>query len=206
MIKQQYFILSLQYIAFIVALFTYKKHDKPIMFLMCIYFFLSLFTETIGIYFIENGLSVFIHQIIYAFLEFIVVTILYHYLLENRKNTLPMLILILICGFNCFYVFYYDQSYYSYLIILNSIIFSIYLFMYLRKLLISPSILNYKTLLPFWITIGFLVFYLPTVPFFAMFKFMKTRDYFYVLNFFIIMMNLVFIFGFLWSKKDNSYS
>ena len=76
-------------------------------------------------------------------------------------------------------------------------------FFYLRQLLLSNEILNYKKLLPFWVSVGFLVFYLPAIPFFTLWEYMKDRDLFFILKILIILMNLFIIYGLLWSKKEE---
>ena len=67
----------------------------------------------------------------------------------------------------------------------------------------SNKILNYKKLLPFWVSVGFLVFFLPSIPFFALLKHMKGRELFYIIGILIILMNLVIITGLIWSRKDE---
>ncbi len=97
----------------------------------------------------------------------------------------------------------FDVSFFYRLLILGSINTSLLSFFYLRQLLLSDEILNYKKLLPFWISVGFLVFYLPSIPFFSMLNYMQTRGLFFVIQVLIILMNLIIGFGLIWSKEEK---
>ena len=77
--------------------------------------------------------------------------------------------------------------------------------MYLRVLLLSNEILNYKKQLPFWVSVGFLVFYLASIPFFSMHKYFENRSIYYVINILVILMNLIISFGLIWSNKEMKY-
>ncbi|WP_158009641.1 hypothetical protein [Tenacibaculum todarodis] len=97
---------------------------------------------------------------------------------------------------------YFNSKLFHYLIIFEGVIISLYVFLYLKELLLSNKILNYKKLLPFWISVGFSVFYLSSIPFFAFLKYMKGRELFYIVSILIILMNLFIVTGLIWSKKE----
>ncbi|MFT0156446.1 hypothetical protein VBY68_07435 [Tenacibaculum ascidiaceicola] len=69
----------------------------------------------------------------------------------------------------------------------------------------SNEILNYKKLLPFWVSVGLLVFHLPAIPFFSFWNYMKNKDLFPILHSLIILMNIIISFGLLWSNKKEEY-
>ncbi len=78
-------------------------------------------------------------------------------------------------------------------------------FLFLRELLLSNEIVNYKKLLPFWVSVGFLVFHLPAIPFFSFWSYMKNRDLLPILYSLIVLMNIIISFGLLWSSRRVEY-
>ncbi|APG66146.1 hypothetical protein LPB136_12535 [Tenacibaculum todarodis] len=101
-------------------------------------------------------------------------------------------------------LFFINNKFFYSEVIFESITISSYSILYLRELLISDKIINYKKLLPFWVSISFLIFYLPAVPFLAALKYMNDRGSFPVLHVLIILMNLFIIFGLLYSDKEEN--
>lgn len=79
------------------------------------------------------------------------------------------------------------------------------LLLYLREILLSEEILNYKSNIYFWITTGLLLYYLGTMPLTAIFNFMKTGSSFKYLfkiqQSLTVVMHFCFIFGLLWNWK-----
>lgn len=203
--NNQYYIISIQLIAFILSLVRYKNNFT---FLLMILLGISFITECLGIYSIQNkkGWSEFIFQT-YTFFEFNIITLM-SFLILRKGYKIIFLIITQTLIFNLFwlYTILFNNSFLSYLIIIGSLGNSIYMFLYLRKLLISDEILNYKKLLPFWVSIGFLIFYLPSVPFFALLSYMKDRGLFFILNILIVLMNLFIIYGLITcNKKEQIY-
>ncbi|WP_140422749.1 hypothetical protein [Polaribacter haliotis] len=91
--------------------------------------------------------------------------------------------------------------------IIGSILISIVLILYLKEVLNSDKILDYKKTLSFWITFGLLLYYLASIPFVSIFPKMdglseNTLDFiFNVQRVLAILMHSCFIFGILWSQK-----
>ena len=85
------------------------------------------------------------------------------------------------------------------------------MFLYLQKLLNSSKIMNYKKVLPFWLTVGFLIYYLASVPFFSLQYLFGLYDrlLFTLLSAVVIIMHLIFIVSLIWirpiQKSSSSY-
>ena len=78
--------------------------------------------------------------------------------------------------------FFNTVFYFPKMVTLGCLNTSVFVFLYLRELLMSNKILNYKKHLPFWISIGFLIFYLPAIPFFTMQEYMVGRNLFFIIS------------------------
>ena len=84
---------------------------------------------------------------------------MYLNLLKEQKT--KNLIKLFSVSFNCFYLLSFTYiGVQKYTILVEFVIVSIYFFTYLRELLNSDQIINYKKQLPFWITTGLLLFFL----------------------------------------------
>lgn len=200
-----YIRLGSQLLAAIISFFFLLKYKNNFLQLLTLFLCISAFVESVGLYYItKGGRSSFLYHYIYTLLGFLIISLMYYKLIHNKNKR------IFFSVFSILYllfwiVVYYKLNLFSYLIILYAIIISFYIFLYLRELLLSNKILNYKQSLPFWISAGFLVFYLSSVPFFSLYEFMANRGLFFILDVLIILMNLIIIYGLLCSKKVVKY-
>ena len=89
--------------------------------------------------------------------------------------------------------------------VFGGVMVSIILMLYLREILLSEEIINYRRNIFFWITTGLLFYYLGTLPLAAIFDFMKKGSGFtelYNIQFLlIIIMHSCFLIGLLWGWK-----
>jgi hypothetical protein len=78
---------------------------------------------------------------------------------------------------------------------------------YFISLALSSDILYFRNRLMFWISIGFLVFYLGTFPYFGLYNLMAKKymssfiNYTWVMIFLNYIMYILFTLGFLWGKS-----
>lgn len=200
----RYFDLLLQILTTIISVYFFLKYKTKFMFFLALLLMLSVITESIGAYFIVKEKDSYIYYYIYSFLQFNTISLIYYDLID--KALWKKVIVVLSFVFSVFWiVVFFHSSLFFYLIILGAFNTSLYIFFYLRELLLSDKILNYKKMLSFWVSVGFLVFYLPSIPFFTLWKYMKGRDLFFILKTLIILMNLFIIYGLLCSKKEEKY-
>lgn len=141
---------------------------------------------------------------IYTFFEFICVAGIYYSLMETPKSKKIILILS-----GIFYSIYFLSFIYvklqTYTVLLIPFFVVPFMFMYLKNLLNSKKIINFKKVLPFWITVAFLIYYLASVPFFSLQYLYGLRDrlLFVLLSIIVFLMHIILTTGLLWSKPTQ---
>lgn len=197
----QYSFIGLQLLAFFIAVFRLKKYKSQFLYLLTALLLVTSINELIGLYHVfvkKTGGQ--IYHLIYAFFQFNIIAIMYFKLIKDKKS--QKVILFLMVLFIVFFgTVFFKTSSFIYLIIFGALNTSLYVFLYLRELLLSNEVLNYKRMLPFWVSVGFIAFYLPSIPFFSLIKHMKDRGLFFILYILIALMNLFIIYGLICSKK-----
>lgn len=199
-----YLDLLVQIITSLLSLFFYLKNRTKFMLLLTCLTVLTAMVEVYGEYTVFTGKSSFFLYHIFSLIQFSI--IFFIYLSLNKIRTLNKLFYLLHFFFFSFWVIiFFRNDLFFYLIILGAFNTSVYVLFYLRSILMSDKILNYRKLLPFWVSVGLLVFYLPSIPFFTLFGQMKNRGLFFILNILVILMNVFIIYGLLCSKKEQRY-
>lgn len=198
-----YLATIIQFTTLVVVSLRYKKLKSKFTLFFALFIYVTCLVESIGLVYwkVLRLPSAEIYNI-YTFFEFNLVTLMYLSIIKQAKSL--KLIKILNIAFNTFYIisfFYIPFKEYS--VIIESLVLSIFFIAYLRELLLSDKILNYKTLLPFWITCGFLIFYLSSIPFQIIRSSLANRNLFFIQMFLIYIMHTAFIYGLLWSKKET---
>jgi hypothetical protein len=196
-------IIYFEFATVLVALLQYKKH-KQLYFKYFVAYVLVLFgfEFLIATFFEKNNQSIYN---IYTFFEFNLVTIVYFNL--NKEKLSRLIIKYLIVSFNIIYFLsFYFLILKDYTVTLGALVVSVFMILYLRELLNSTKIIDYKRELSFWITVGMLFYYLSTIPFLALVYILKLKDVllFYIIHFITIITHLCFIFGLLWSKRTEN--
>ena len=196
--------LITQFFASFISLLYYKHHRTKFAFFLCLILMINVLCELIGVYYKYIGGNSYNLYFIYTFFVFNLITVKY---LEIVKSQLLRNLIILCNVFFILFSFFvfYKKSMFPYLIMLGGVNTSLNAFFYLKELLLSNEIINYKSLLPFWVSVGMLVFYLPSIPFFASLNYMKNRDLFFILDILIILMNLFIIYGLITCNKEEKF-
>ena len=197
----QYFSLFSQISVALVSIYFYKKygHKKYYIFLL-VFLCVTAIVESIGTYFLPTDFDIYFMSYSWALLQNILLLMFFYFLL--KKQIIFYFFIFFIVMWVYFFGCQQDLNKIIILSFLNAAIFSL---LYLKELLISDKIFFYKKLLPFWVSVGFLVFYLPSIPFFTLFKYMQNRGLFFIVNILIILMNLFIIYGLLCSNKEEKY-
>lgn len=157
--------------------------------------------EVLGFY-LRNNFSLY-H--IYTLIKFSLILYMYQNLILKKKY---LIIGYILHGVTLLYwgLTFFDNTYLFSMIVVGSINVGILVFLYLRELLLSDKIINYKKQLSFWVSVAFIVFYLPSIPFFSFWSFLKNRSLMSILYVLIILMNVILVFGLIWSnKKEELY-
>lgn len=190
-------------VALLSCVFLFIKKTRFLK-LLTLFFVVTFLTELIGAYFLSIKKSNFIIYQFYIVFEYIIIFLLYKDLIEDEKWLKFSKILLLV--FIIFWiVIFYNKAFLLYSIIIGSFNVGFLVFLYLRQLLLSDRIINYKKSLPFWVSVGFIVFFLPSIPFFTLFNYMKNRILSSVIEFLTVLMNIIISFGLIWSNREEKF-
>lgn len=188
--------LYFQVITAVLSLIYFYKHKNRYRFvnLLTVRLLVSVIIEVLG----KNIKPNFIYYHFYMIFDFLIIYLIYQTLIKDKLGLLICKILLIV-----FFVFwgliFFDSNCFPYAQIVGSINVGVLVFLYFKELLQSNEIIDYKKLLPFWVSIGFVVFYLGSIPFFALWNYFKTqgRGLFYILHVLIVLMNVFISIGFI---------
>jgi hypothetical protein len=190
----------LELLTVLVVLFHFKKYKEA--YFKCFFVYaLVLFTFEILIYFFFKKNNIHIYNI-YTFFEFNLVATIY-YFLNKEKLSLTLMKYSMIVFNIVYFISFYFTSLQAYTTILGALIVSVFMILYLKELLNSSKIIDYRIDLSFWITVGMLFYYLTTIPFLTLVYVigMKSPLLFYIIHIITIITHLCFIYGLIWSRK-----
>lgn len=193
-----------QFMAAILSCFFLIKKRSSFLLMLSLFLMVTFFVELIGAYYTSIKKPNFVIYHFYTFFEYVIIFFLYRKLIKDKRwlnVSKVLLVLFVVVWFSVIY----DKFFFHYSIIIGSFNVGVLSFLYLRELLLSDKIINYKKLLPFWVSVGFLVFHLPAIPFFSFLTYMKNRELFSVLTMLIILMNTIISLGLIWSNKEVKY-
>ncbi len=180
----------------------YKKTKTKFVFYLMTLLWIIVVVEGIGIYckIIKKEAGLVYH--VYSFFEYNLIALMYLSILKKKSSI--SIIKVMVLFFNVLYFLtYVNVDYQIYVTPVGSLFVSVYCVLYLIELLQSDKILNYKKEFPFWVTVGFLVFYLPSIPFFMLLKSMQNRGLFFILSILVVFMNLLIAYGLLCSREEK---
>jgi len=189
-------------LSLLLALLNVKKLGSKYFYFFIGYLCFALLFETIGN--INFGANTYWIYNIYTFFEFLCVAGIYYTLMETSKSKKIILILS-----GIFYTIYFLSFIYvklqNYTVILIPFFVVPFMFMYLKNLLNSKKIINFKKVFPFWITVAFLIYYIASVPFFSLQYLYGLRDrlLYTLLSVIVILMHLILSGGLLWSRPTQ---
>lgn len=196
----------LPYLTLLLSIIFYSKYKQYTFYKYFIIYILSIiFIDILSRnFFTINNITLFN---VYTFFEFNSFALLYYHLIKDRRRL--KILKALVIAFNAIYFisFYFDY-YILYTIPLEGVVNSVFVILFFVELLNSERILNYKKLLPFWISVGFLIFYLTTVPFWSLYysSIFDSRAMFPIIYYLATVFQLIFIYGLVTCKKtENLY-
>lgn len=193
-----------QFVTAFLSCFLLIKKKTLFLKILTLFLVVTFFVEFLGWYLSSIGKPNFRVYHFYTVFEYLVIFVLYRSLLREMKY-LKISYLLLFVFVILAVLTFFDRKYLHYTGIIGSFNVGVLVFLYLRELLLSNEILNYKKMLPFWVSVGFLVFHLPAIPFFSFWDYMRNKDLFPILYSLIILMNIIISFGLLWSNKKEEY-
>ncbi|CAM1346035.1 hypothetical protein [Tenacibaculum crassostreae] len=197
--------LLFQILTAILSCIVFIKKRTFFLGLLSLFLVVTFVVELTGAYLSSIGGHNFLVYHLYLFFENTLIFLLYYKLIYDKKYLIISYFLLAVI-FVLWCLIFFSQKYFRSTIIVGAFNVGMLVFLYLRELLLSEKIINYKKILPFWVSVGFLIFYLSTIPFFSFWNYMRDRELFPILDFLIILMNLIISFGLIWSNKgEESY-
>lgn len=188
--------------------FKFKNTFLKYLVLVLWYFCINEFAAKYYKIYTGNHNSIFYN--IKQIFEFTFYILLYKNSVKNVKDIKLMTWLLVFyyisvvinCFFNDFREVYFVENY---LVGASCIVIGIILYFY--ETLNSDDIIYINKKLLFWISVGLLIYYLPSIPFKVVTKYYKnspTVPYIYNINYLLVfLMNLLFISGFVWGNKEH---
>lgn len=195
-------LIYFEFATFFLAFLFLRKFNAPFYKYFLMYVSATFFVELLVSSFYEkNNVSIYN---IYTFFEFNFIVLIYYSLTKEKFS--HTIIKYLSVVFNLiFFLSFIIISIEKYTVTLMAVLASIFSVVYLKELLNSNKIINYKSDLSFWITVGILLLYLPTIPFFYLIYVVNLdNSLFYISHFFTLITHLCFIYGLIWSRKTES--
>lgn len=196
----------LPYLTLLICLVLYKNYKIYSFYKYFVLYIvvIIIFDQLANFFFVINNITLFN---VYTFFEFNLYVLIYYHLIKN-KTRLTVLKTLMISFNVVYFISFYFDFYVLYTIPLEGIINSIIVIIFFIDLLNSDGILNYKKLLSFWISVGFLIFYLTSVPFWSLYysSIFETRSMFPIIYYLATIFQLIFIYGLITCKKtENLY-
>ncbi|WP_026775793.1 hypothetical protein [Polaribacter sp. Hel_I_88] len=201
-------VFVVEILSIILSLIYLPKYKKTYYYFFIAFLVFAVLFEALGML-LSGGNNYWIYNI-YTFFEFSSLIGIYYFLNTNVKSKKIIIALSII-----YYIIYFISFKYvvlqKYTVIILPFFVVPFMFLYLQKLLNSSKIMNYKKVLPFWLTVGFLIYYLASVPFFSLQYLFGLYDrlLFTLLASVVIIMHLIFIISLIWikpiQKSSSSY-
>lgn len=212
--------LSSELLAAILATVFYYKYKHTgfkymlwVLWLIVLAEFSGHFYQELGIYFEDdNGVKYnsYIFNVLYFFVYPLLFLIYYKSLKTSnyRKTIVVFFILFLIISIiNWAFIQNILTSWSKYPDVAGSLFLTICIIFYFIELLRSDKIIRFQRSIPFWISVGLLIYYTATIPFNVVADSLKFGDAaqrkMFLINYVLsIAMYLIFSFGFIWSKRE----
>jgi hypothetical protein len=193
---------SIKYIeiaSLITSVFYFKKYKSHFYIFFILYIIFAIVADFVGSLF-EGENNYWVYDI-YIFFEFGSLVGFYYSLIEKTKTKKTIIYLSLLFYLVCFLGFKYPVLL-RFAPIFSPFFVIPFIFFYLKELLYSRKIINYKKILPFWLSVALLIFYLGTLPFFSLLYLgnLDGRFLFNVVVFIVMIMHFIFITSLIWSK------
>lgn len=188
----------------------YEKKERCFLAYLGLITLVELFNLCYKEFVSSNGeFTNFIYNVL-VFFEYNLIFLFYKEVSNEKQTKLYLKIALTLFNLGYFIsVFYYGKEvmvkYMNYILVHGSFLVSVVFVLYLREFLLSDKILNYQKDITFWITVGFLLYYLGTIPLTAAYEFVYINNNINAFNIQVmltIIMHVCFIFGIIkcWKK------
>lgn len=195
------------FIVLILVCFKYKKIERVNLIFFTGFITISIIDFFCYFYFKMTKISTDKFYVVGMFVMFLLYLIYYYkllYLESLRKIQLVLMMLFAVNGCIMFGVganFFENFSFNTFYVNILLLTFSIILFLY--QTFNSDRIFEIKNYLPFWISVGSLLFYIGIIPI----SYFRTTVSYDIYFFFLFLLNLinngVIVFGLFWNKRNT---
>ena len=197
-----------EFVSLILSMFYYRKYKGYGFYKYFVFYLLSIVVFSFisrpeinndWYEIFNNGVKVLN---IFTFFEFNLIFFIYYHLIKMKKN-LELIKLVAIIFNLIYFISFFFLELKNYKVILEGILISFFIILFFKELLNSDSVLNYKKLLSFWVSVGMLLFYLTSIPFFTVVysRVLNNKIMFPILYSLIIVLHSCFIIGLVSCKK-----
>jgi len=200
--------MTILVIMMILIIVKYKKIEKVNLFFFVGYLLLSVSDFFFYFYYKLTNLPTEKYYSICLAIVFLMYLLYYYKLIYLPLLKKIQLVLLVLFFVNIFAVSFIEKSFFENLsfnifyINILLLIFSIILFLY--QTFNSDKIFEIKNYLPFWLSVGSLIFYTGIIPLFF-FRVKVSEDLFAIIVFLLnLINNIVIAFGLFWNKPDKA--
>jgi hypothetical protein len=191
-----------EYIALITAIILYNSYKHLLFYNYFLgYLICVIIVETLGVLYPTGNHVIYD---VFVLFEFNLIALIYVKL--SKKKPIRKAIVLSMVAFSLFHLsLYFFVVIRKYSVIIEAVIISIMAITYFRELLSSNTILNYKNLLSFWLSVGFLVFFLTSIPVFSLIyaRILNSQTLYPILHPTIIIYYSIFTFGLINCRKQS---
>lgn len=199
--------------AFLTGLYFYTQLEKKYLKLFVALLGFIVLTELLGKYFKYNNQSTISNTILYGYISIPIQFIGYYWLYSKRNSNRIIFVVPTMLYLGCLLLEYIsikgkDYIFSNLTYTLGNILLLIIIVHYLYKLITSHEILHFKKDPFFWISIGQLIFYLPTIPFYFFLHYIREANLSFYINYyyFAISLNCImyvcYSLSFIWNKNN----
>ena len=203
--------------ALICGLFFVKKLKQTIWITFPFYFLFIVICETIGNWSRVNN-HFQLNQILYQFLVIPTEFVFFFWIFyksfkknwQKKMSILFVIIYLLVTVINSLFLGNKTFVFYSISYTTGNLLLLVQIIIYFLQLMNSSDLLKFKTNILFWVSLGLLIFYLGTFPYFGLINILY-KDYtdIYLIYRDVVMvldavMYLMFAISFIWGKPTNT--
>ncbi|WP_298762364.1 hypothetical protein [uncultured Polaribacter sp.] len=173
------------------------------------YIIMAIVVESLGVILTSYRISNIVVYNVYTFFEFNFVALIYYTLTKEEVSHLWIKYLMIFFNGIYFLSFIFKILEKS-TVLLGAMVVCVFMVFYLKELLKSDKIIRFQKDLSFWITVGFLIYYLTTMPFYTVFYIFgydaksEGPNLFILQSVIIIFTHICFISGIIWSSKEKN--
>ncbi len=205
--------LFLELVTAVIGSLYYHKYKDSLLKYFIFYLWFVVFVEYLGYFhgkYFAQGSNHLLYNIFYI-ISFGYLFFLYGSILKKKKKIVKYSYIVYIITFTVYGFFTdYLTEFQTIPYVVGASLLILAIIFYFTEILATEKVLHTKKNLLFWISVGLLLFYVGSIPFtitinyYAQIK--EGISFLFAINYcLIIILNLCYIIGFIWSNKKQLY-